>query len=402
MSKSIEQHTLRTSRSLLRGLLVLALASVASVASLGGGTLVGSQTASAAPPPQTDKDKAREFFLEGDALFKKELYSAAIENFKKANELYPHPINLYNIARGYEKLGDADNCIKVYNDYLDFHRRQNNGKDPSDLVDVKASIAKCQLLQKPEVTIDSDPYGAAIYLDDKTKLVGQTPITLKLDPGKYKLYLNLDGYVPFEQDLQVSTGQPMTLKFKLEKFQRVGKVRVKSNVRGATVFVDGRNVGLTPYSDTITLEEGAHQIAVSKDEYVPFNREVKVTVNQTEEITAQIFLRDAPATWKGYVGWTSIILGVGAGVGGYFAGVKADEYFNDTKDFDKWSGLQKIGYGVGGGLVGAGILLVILEATDTQLIKSDDELDPMANAPRSPSVKPFVSAGGLVGADVRF
>jgi len=369
MSKSIEQHTLRTSRSLLRGLLVLALASVASVAGLGGGTLVGSQTASAAPP-QTDKDKAREFFLEGDALFKKELYSAAIENFKKANELYPHPINLYNIARGYEKLGDADNCIKVYNDYLDFHRRQNNGKDPSDLVDVKASIAKCQLLQKPEVTIDSDPYGAAIYLDDKTKLVGQTPITLKLDPGKYKLYLNLDGYVPFEQDLQVSTGQPMTLKFKLEKFQRVGKVRVKSNVRGATVFVDGRNVGLTPYSDTITLEEGAHQIAVSKDEYVPFNREVKVTVNQTEEIVAQIFLRDAPATWKGYIGWTSIILGVGSGVGGYFAG--------------------------------AGILLVILEATDTQLIKGDDELDPMANAPRSPSVKPFVSAGGLVGADVRF
>lgn len=355
--------------------------------------------AHAAAPTEDEKARARAFYDEGQALFKKELYAAAIENFKKAHEIIPHPVNLYNIARAYEKLGDAENCVTVYEEYLDFYKRKNNGKDPSDVVDVRASIAKCQLLQRPAVTIESDPQGASIYLDDKSKLVGQTPFTVKLDPGKYKLFLNLDGHVPFEQDLEVRAGQPLTLRFKLEKHQRVGSIRVKSNVRGASLFIDGRNVGLTPYTELITVDEGAHQIAVSKDEYLPFNKEVKVEVNERVEVISELYLREAPYTWKGYVGWTSIVLGLGMGVGGVFAGAEADKYFKDTDDFDQWSTLQKVGYGVGGTLIGAGILLVVLEATDSSIIKSEDALDPVA---RTPSVTPFVSAGGLVGADVRF
>ena len=356
----------------------------------------------AAGPTEDDKKRAGAFYREGEELFRKELYAAAIENFKKAHDIIPHPVNLYNIARAYEKLGDADNCVTGYEAYLDLYRRNNNGKDPGDIVDARASIAKCQLLRRPEVTINSDPDGAKIYLDDKTKLIGQTPFTVQLDPGKYRLFLSLDGYVPFEEDVEVRPGQPLTLRFKLEKFQRVGQVRVKSNVRGASVFVDGRNIGLTPYTDMITLDEGAHQIAVSKDEYLPFNREVKVEVNQSQEVVAEIFLREAPATWKGYVGWTSIILGVGMGVGGYFAGAEADKYFSGTDDFDQWATLQKVGYGVGGGLVGAGILLVILEAADTSIVKSEDVLDPVADQKRSPTVLPFVGTRGVIGADVRF
>lgn len=363
---------------------------------------VASVAAHAAAPSDEDKQRASAFYREGEALFRKELYAAAIENFKKAHDIIPHPVNLYNIARAYEKLGDADNCLTGYEAYLDLFRRNNSGKDPSDIVDVRASIAKCQLLRRPEVTINSDPAGAKIYLDDKTKLVGQTPFTVQLDPGKYRLFLSLDGYVPFEEDVEVRPGQPLTLRFKLEKFQRVGQVRVKSNVRGASVFVDGRNIGLTPYTDMITLDEGPHQIAVSKDEYLPFNREVKVEVNQSQEVVAEIFLRDAPATWKGYVGWTSIILGVGMGVGGYFAGEEANKYFSGTDDFDQWATLQKVGYGVGGGLVGAGILLVILEATDTSIVKSEDVLDPVAEQKKSPVVAPFIGARGVIGADVRF
>lgn len=376
--------------------LVLLVMSVGALASGFG----AEHAARAADPSDEDKKRASALYREGEALFKQELYLAAIEKFQAANEIIPHPTNLYNIARGYEKLGDADNCVKGYDAYLELYRRRNNGKDPSDIVDVRASVAKCQLLQRPEVTIASDPPGASIYLDDKSKLLGQTPFTMKLDPGKYHLFLNLDGYAPFDEDFEVRAGQPVNLRFKLEKFQRVGKVRVKSNVRGASIFVDGRNIGLTPYSELITLDEGPHQIAVSKDEYVPFNKEVKVVVNESLEVGAELFLRDSPATWKAYVGWTAIVLGAGSGVFGYIAGTQADTYYNDTDDFDQWAGLQKVGYGVGAGLLVGGIVLVILDATDTSLVKGEDELDPMAEAP-SPRVTPFVS-GGLVGADVRF
>jgi hypothetical protein len=387
----------RTSQRLASGLIALALSLVSTA-------LVGGAPAHAQGPTDEQKQQARAFYMEGEALFRKELYTAAIENFRKAHEIIPHPVNLYNIARAYEKLGDADNCVTGYEAYLDFYRRQNNGKDPSDVVDVRASIAKCQLLRRPEVTIKSDPEGAKIFLDDKTKIVGQTPMTLQLDPGRYKLFLSLDGFVPFEETFEVRPGQPVSLSFKLEKFQRVGQVRVKSNVRGASIFVDGRNIGLTPYTDMLTLDEGPHQIAVSKDEYVPFNREVKVVVNETQEVVAELFLRDAPVTWKGYLGWTSMLLGAGLGVGGFFAGEKANEYFSGTSDFDQWATLQKVGYGAGGGLFGVGLLLVILEATDTELIRSEDELDPVA-APSLPKVLPFVGGRegqSVYGVDVRF
>lgn len=365
--------------------------------------------AAAAEPTDEDKKRAGEFYREGQDLFKKELYSAAIEAFKKAFDIAPHPSAVYNIARSYEKLGDAESCVKWWGDYLDLYKRMNNGKDPSDAVDARASIAKCQLLMRPKVNISSEPPDAKVYIDDKEKLLGQTPYDTTLDPGKYKLFLVLDGYVPFEETFEVRAGEPVNLRFRLEKFQRVGTIRVKSNVRGAQLFIDGRNVGLTPYKDPITVDEGPHQVSVKKDDYTDFNKEVKVVVNEQVEVVSEVFLRDSPMTWKGYVGWTALVLGVGLGVGGFFAGQEAEKYFTGTDNFDKYAGLQKIGYGAGGGLFGAGIALLIWEATDTSLVKSEDELDPYAFLPEPPKVMPLVSAlpsergfGAMVGADVRF
>jgi len=363
----------------------------------------------AADPTPEDKAKAAEFYKEGRALFDKELYSAAIENFKKAHALVPHEANLYNIARAYEKLGDAENCVTGYQAYVDFYKRRNNGQDPKDAIDVRASIQKCQLLQRPKVTINSDPPDAKVYIDDKSKLLGQTPYETTLDPGKYKVYLVLDGFVPFEETLEVRAGEPVNLRFKLEKFQRVGTVRVKSNVRGASLFLDGRNIGLTPYRDPITVDEGAHQISVKKDNYTDFGKEVQVTVNEQTEVTAELYLRDSPATWKAYVGWPTAIVGA-LGIGfGVFAGTEADKHFKGTPDFDSWSTLQKVGYGAGGGLLGVGILLIILDATDTSLVDSKDELDPYAQVDEVPRVTlvPTVSApergsGVMFGADIRF
>ena len=175
--------------NLIAALLVILCATL-----LGGSWL---RSAHAAAPTEDEKARARAYYIEGEELFKKELYAAAIENFKKANDIIPHPVNLYNIARAHEKLGDAENCVKGYQEYLEAYKRKNNGKDPSDIIDVRASIAKCQLLQRPEVTVESDPPGASIYIDDKTKLVGQTPSTLKLDPGKSNggVFLGLSGVV---------------------------------------------------------------------------------------------------------------------------------------------------------------------------------------------------------------
>lgn len=354
---------------------------------------------------QSDEDKQRafEFYTEGQRLFDASLFAAAIENFTKAHEILPHPVNLYNIARAYENLGDGANCIKFYDDYLELHRKRE-GNEPGDAKNVRASIAKCRLLLRSEVSVGSDPVGAKVYINDKDNLLGQTPYTTTLEPGRYTLFLVLDGHLPFEESFEVRAGEPLRLFFKLEKFQRVGKLRVKSNVRDAQLFIDGRNVGLTPYRDPITLDEGPHQVAVKKDDYASFAKEVTVVVNEEHEIVSEIFLADAPMTWKGYVGWTSVVAGALLAGGGVAAGLQANNFFAGSDDFEQWAGLQKIGYGAGGGLLGVGVLLLILEATDQSIVRDADRLEPYADR-KSPSVTPIFAvegSGGLLGADVRF
>ena len=364
---------------------------------------LGARDVRAAEPPTQDQIKAwTALYDEGQRLYEQELYSAAIEKFKAANTVIEHEYCYYNIARSYEKLGAAAECVAGYQKYVDF-THQKTGADPKDIVDVRASIQKCKLQMRPEVTIGSDPGGAKVYIDSRDKLVGQTPYVTTLDPGSYTLFLDLGGYQPFEQQFEVRAGEPIKLYFKLEKLQRVGTVTVKSNIRGAAIFVDGRNIGLTPYAERIVLDEGQHQITVQKDEYLSFSRGLNVEVARDDVVTSELYLRDPPMTWKGYVGYVSLVLGAG-GIGfGYFAKTKADVEFTDTDEFDKWEALQNVGYGAGGGLMGVGVLLLVLEALDTDIVKPEDELGEAAASPRvMPIVTALPGSGGMLGADVRF
>ena len=356
----------------------------------------------AGQPSSADMQRAGELYNEGMRLFDDGLYAAALDKFKAANAVIEHEVNYYNIARAYEQLGAARECIEGYEKYLTFYK-DKHGNDPTDVVNVRASIQKCRLLMRPDVTIGSNPEGAKVYIDDRTKLLGQTPYATTLDPGTYTIYLDLDGHIPFEEQVEVRAGEPVRLFFRLEKFTRVGTVVVKTNIRGASVFVDGRNIGLTPYREPITLDEGQHQITIQKQDYTTFNEEIVVEVNQEQVVRSELYLRDPPMTWKGYLGYTALGLGVGGVAFGVVSSTQANKYFAGTDDFDRWEGFQNIGYGVGGGLMGVGVLLLILDALDTDIVRSEDAFEEASTAPRvMPVFGMGASGGGVVGADVRF
>ncbi|MGM0577841.1 MAG: PEGA domain-containing protein [Myxococcota bacterium] len=358
------------------------------------------------PPPgegaevdEAAKKKASQFYEEAERLFDQELYSAAVENYRKAYDLYPAPAILYNIAKSWERLGDADRCVEGYEAYLEAYQEEHGG-DPPDIVDVRNSIAKCRLGAKVRLRVDSEPSGAAIYIDDKTRQVGQTPYTTHLDPGDYTIWLDKQGYQPFEREITVRSGEPVELVLPLEKIRHVGKIVVDANIRKATIFIDGQPKGLTPYDEPIEVAAGTHQVRVSKDEYISADEEVTVPADETRTMEANLWLRDPPSSWKKPLGWTSISLGVVMGAGGFVAGLEADKHFAGTDDFDKWERFQTIGYGVGGGLVGVGVILLIWEAVDVRQVKESDELTE-AEPRWSPTVA-VDGRGAFAGARVDF
>lgn len=384
-----------------------------------------------APEPQlspeelANKQRANELSAEATELFQKELYNSAVEMFLKAYALDPQLVFVYNIGVCYERLGDSDNCVQYYEKYLDQFSAENDGKSPEDVVDVRNSIAKCRLGAKVEVTIESDPPGASVSIDQQDTMLGQTPLTTRQDPGTYTLFVDMPGHQPIKRQVEIRTGEAVRLLFKLVKIERTGTVSVRANIRGATIFVDGRNIGLTPYDDPIRVDEGPHQITISKDEYTTFSEEFVVKAGDDQQLSAELWLRDPPTTWKGYVGWTGVGLGSGLIIGGFFAGQEAAKYYDEssykvrgllgetletrrtpaTPEFTQYKLLEQVGYWTGGVLMGLGVTLVILEAVDVYMVKEKDELEAETAWSDDIQILPVVTSlpgGGYAGAQIRF
>ncbi len=361
-------------------------------------------------PEEEKKQRAAKHYNEAERLFAAELYAAAIEQYKAAFELYPAPAIAYNIAKSYERIGDPYGCIDFYDLYLRLFK-EREGRHAPDTQDVLNSITKCRLGAKVTLRVETEPPGAAIYIDDKKKLLGQTPYETKVDAGSYNVYLDLAGYLPFERQVTVKPAEPLQLVFKLEKQKRVGHLVVSANIVNAQVFLDGQNVGLTPYQDAIELEEGPHQVTLAKDEYLPYSGSVEVVMGEQHRVHADLWLADAPATWKGGLGWPSLLLGVLVAGGGAFSGNYANQFFQGSDEFKQFAMLEKVGYGVGGGLFAAGLTLAILEALDDKAVK-DDDVPSLALRARRPAIVPIVGmqpgagrgapGGASLGARVSF
>ena len=104
--------------------------------------------------------------------------------------------------------------------------------------------------------------GATVYLNGKR--VGEAPQTLKeLKPGKYQVKVEKAGYKPFEEEVQLAA-ERRALRAKLAPL--AATLRVKSNVAGAQVRIDGKSVGSTPL-ELKNVEPGSHELVVSAEGY---------------------------------------------------------------------------------------------------------------------------------------
>jgi tetratricopeptide (TPR) repeat protein len=104
-------------RSILFALIVLFVASVASVAY--------GQT-------ETDEKLARNYYQLGKELYNRSDYEGALKQFKMAYQYSKKPGLLYNMARCHEFLGQLNQAIRYYKEYL--------GTNPKNAATVQARI----------------------------------------------------------------------------------------------------------------------------------------------------------------------------------------------------------------------------------------------------------------------
>ena len=126
--------------------------------------------------------------------------------------------------------------------------------------------------------IDSSPQQATVFWDagytpnpKAYGVAGYTPVTIKVPHGPVKIIVEMNGFKPQEQTLDVRKSQ--TVSFTLERAPQVAKLDLQASAAGgaagAEVFIDGTDRGTAP--NTFELAAGRHQVELRKLGYKPYS-----------------------------------------------------------------------------------------------------------------------------------
>ncbi len=149
----------------------------------------------------------------------------------------------------------------------------------------------------------------------------------------------------------------------------IGQLIVKTEPSGATLFIDGKEKGTTPFNRKMDM--GEHKLEVKLEGYKTAKGSVEVDSQKATRLNL-ILERDYPMNPYKKYGYVMFFTGFGlaafGGIATWQAKVAANDYKSgnwSAKDRNSgWTAGMGIGYGVGGALMVTGIVLWVLSPGD--------------------------------------
>ncbi len=154
-------------------------------------------------------------------------------------------------------------------------------------------------LKKAKVVLDLTPTGGTLLVDG---LQAVEPLVLSATVEHRLTYMKA-GYYSESQTVVLAAGEERALAFHLKA--EVGKVEISSSP-SATVMVDGKDVGVSPIS--LTLSAVPHTITFQKDGYRSVSKTVKPKGSSVQKVSAHLLteyqarLQEAPREYTSYAG----------------------------------------------------------------------------------------------------
>jgi len=141
-----------------------------------------------------------------------------------------------------------------------------------------------------ELEVKSKPSGAKVYMDGKE--AGETPVVLSgVVPGRHQIRVIKEGYDPFEVTEVLGVERKEVIAT-LKKTVRGGDLIVQTAPPGATIYLDGKLVGTSPY-DGKGLSPGTYRIRVIKEGFETWERVENVEAGKRVEVIAQLKVKGA-------------------------------------------------------------------------------------------------------------
>jgi tetratricopeptide (TPR) repeat protein len=179
--------------------------------------LLIAQSAAPAAGPKAEaaaKSQAQTLLREGTRLYRKGQYQEALEKFTGAYALFPSPKLHFNIAQAHRELGRPVEALVAFEKFLD-----DPAGSPRPVTDEARQSAADLRAQLGQIQVECDTAGADILIDGAA--VGRTPQPRPIwcTPGKHRLTLQRQGFLPFDETTLVQAGGIHTLRASLRRLK---------------------------------------------------------------------------------------------------------------------------------------------------------------------------------------
>jgi hypothetical protein len=256
---------------------------------------VSTGTARAAEAADTNsRSEAKERFSRGLHLFENGDNGGALAEFKRAYELIPNPLVLYNIGLVYASMGRPVEAVQSLDKML---------ADPGPL--------KAEQLTQARTTRDEQErrigrlevrsnVPAAIEVDGVK--VGDAPLPepVRVAAGEHVVGALAPGYLAIRQTATVAGSASVSLSFELQPTEtHVAHVDVRCAVPGAEVFIDGRQVGKTPLAASVAVAPGSRVIEIRRAGYTSVRRELSLSDGARSEVSIDLDESSQPGAEHG-------------------------------------------------------------------------------------------------------
>ncbi len=237
-------------------------------------------TAAAQTPALAPKDEARDRFDRGLKLFNEGDNAAALAEFKRAYELIPNQLVLFNIGLVYAAMNRpaeaTDALAKVIADPGNLSaERLARAKQTKD--EQASRVAELTVVTNVPATIDVDNVD-----------VGKTPLAapLRIAGGQRIVGAFATGYAPLRKEVTVAGGTKTEVKLELTSMEgKAAHLKVSTHLPAADVLVDGQVTGKTPLATSLTIAPGQHKIELKRAGYAAAQQDLTLGDGASGEVT---------------------------------------------------------------------------------------------------------------------
>lgn len=239
-----------------------------------------------APIDEAKKTEAAHRFDRALRLFDSGDNAGALAEFKRAYELLPQPVVLYNIGLVYATMSRPVDAADALEQVVNDPRLSTDQGERArrTLQEQQARIGRLTVTTKPEKA----------HVDVDGIEVAQTPLVapIRISEGNHIVGVMAEGYAPTRKEILIAGNADVALNFELSlvRSAQVANLSVRSRIRDAELFVDGHLVGRTPLSTSVALAAGHHSVELRRPGYVTARRELDVGEGAVGELALDLMI----------------------------------------------------------------------------------------------------------------